>query len=259
MIKRIIYLMFAAGIMLSACKNNGNVAQTASGGEETETVTTASAETAQSVSLATDSLVKPKGILPYPEDGLSGDAIEHEVSGNWQKISIYAKQTGNDLSIMDVFTAIVEVYPAPQLLEAWYALDDNTAHTSKGRFVYDENSEFISGEWPDAGEFANNFALKAWKLMADGQWVIGLVYKRLWDGDDGIGVYQNLMFWTYDISDQILRPVDTEDRFLPDYTPERGYVVFHKENDNLDFEEGADPDLFWKWNGYWFESSASRE
>ncbi|MBQ1886533.1 MAG: hypothetical protein II157_04950, partial [Bacteroidales bacterium] len=68
MIKRIIYLMFAAGIMLSACKNNGNVAQTASGEEETETVTTASAETAQSVSLATDSLVKPKGILPYPEE-----------------------------------------------------------------------------------------------------------------------------------------------------------------------------------------------
>ena len=26
-----------------------------------------------------------------------------------------------------------------------------------------------------------------------------------------------------------------------------------------DFKDGADPDLYWKWNGYWFESSAPQE
>ncbi len=205
-------------------------------------------------------LVKPQGVLPNPSDGISGETLEHDVVKAWPILGILVKQSGNDLNILDIFTAVVEVYPAPQLLEAWYAIDETSLYTSDGSFVCDEKNHFISGQWPDNGEFGNNFALKAWPLMEDGKWIVGLVYNRLWDGEDGIGLYQNLMFWTYDSNDEhILRPVDTDERFLPSYTPQRGYVVFHPDNDNLDFKDGADPDLYWKWNGYWFESSAPQE
>ena len=246
--KKLLYLIAIAGcVAIVSCKNNGN--------KPTEVAK------ADTVNNPTDdnTVVKPKGVLPNPEDGLSGDALEHEVPNIWPKQSIYVKQNGSKLNIIDIFTAIVEVYPIPQILEAWYTIDESSLDKSKGSFVCDEKHNFISGEWPDP-EYGNNFALKAWEMMEDNQWMIGLVYNRLWDGDDGVGVYQNLMFWTYDANNEhILRPVDTTERFLPVYTPQRGIVVFRPDNDNLDFEDGADPSLFWKWNGYWFVSSAPQE
>ena len=133
-----------------------------------------------------------------------------------------------------------------------YASSDNLLVKPQG--VLPNPSDGISGETLE------HDVVKAWPLMEDGKWIVGLVYNRLWDGEDGIGLYQNLMFWTYDSNDEhILIPVDTDERFLPSYTPQRGYVVFHPDNDNLDFKDGADPDLYWKWNGYWFESSSPQE
>ena len=276
--KKLLCLIAFAGcaaMLFTFCKNNAP--KTEETDPDTEAAIAAAAEVENlggdpAPSNMTDSLdvmnlyatveniiVKPQGVLPYPSDGISGDALEHEVVKAWPKLSIFVKQSGNELDILDIFTAIVEVYPAPQLLEAWYAIDDNTAVSSKSKFVCQEKNHFISGEWPDP-EFSNNFYLKAWPLMEDGKWIVGLVYNRLWDGDDGIGLYQNLMFWTYDsAAEHILRPVDTEERFLPSYTPQRGYVVFYPDNDNIDFKDGADPDLYWKWNGYWFVSSAPQE
>lgn len=279
--KKILYLIAFAGcaaMLFSHCKNNTSdtnpgidpdteaaikAAEEAEANGLMEQAPLATSDTLDVMNLyaTADKInITPLGLLRNPEDGLSGDALEHEVVQAWPKLSISLRQSGSELNILDIFKAIVEVYPAPQLLEAWYAIDKGTMKTSRGSFVCDKENHFISGEWPDPEDFGNNFALKAWKMMEDNQWMIGLVYNRLWDGDDGIGLYQNLMFWTYDSKDEhILRPVDTDERFLPSYTPQRGCVVFYPNNDNIDFKDGAYPDLFWKWNGYWFESSAPQE
>ena len=276
--KKFLYLIAFAGcaaMLFTFCKNNApktegtdpdteaanKAAEEAesNGGDPAPVNMTDSLDVMNLYATVDNLIVKPLGLLRYPSDGISGDALEHEVVKAWPKLSILVKQSGNELNILDIFTAIVEVYPAPQLLEAWYAIDDNSPATSNCKYVCDEKNHFISGEWPDP-EFGNNFYLKAWEMMEENKWMIGLVYNRLWDGDDGIGLYQNLMFWTYDSAhEHILRPVDTNECFLPEYTPQRGYPVFRPTNDNIDFKDGADPDLFWKWNGHWFESSAPRE
>ena len=277
--KKILYLVAFAGcaaMLFSYCKNN--TPNTEGTEPDTEAAIKAAAEdeangimeqapvalsdTLDVMNLyatADNILVKPQGVLRNPSDGLSGDALEHEVVKAWPKLSILVHQGGSELNILDIFTAIVEVYPIPQLLEAWYKIDESSLDRTDGKIVYDEKNHFISGEWPDP-DFSNNFYLKAWEMMEENKWMIGLVYNRLWDGDDGIGLYQNVMFWTYDSKDEhILRPVDTKERFLPEYTPQRGYPVFYPANDNIDFKDGADPDLFWKWTGYWFESSAPQQ
>lgn len=263
--KKLLYLIAVAGCLsMISCKNGESKSE---GEANPDTAAaTATAATAQAVqnadTIKTDNgniLIKPKGVIPNLEDGIYGDALEHKLPTIWPKQSIYVNQKGTELNILDIFTAIVEVYPIRQVLEGWYAIDQTSGHNSLGTFEYDEEKNYISGKWEDP-DYGNNFALKAWEMMAENKWMIGFVYNYLYDGDDGVGVYQNLMFWTYDaINEHILHPVDTTECFLPVYTPQRGIVVFKKDNDNLDFEDGADPSLFWKWNGYWFESSAPME
>ncbi len=222
--------------------------------------------TASKIMVATHGMPAP-AFKPDMQGALSGDAIEHQMANGWPKISIFVENhsESDELDLEAVLSAVASVYPMPMLID-WYnaviqSRDMDFEYKSKGTFLYEQDNHIIMGEWPGE-DYKNNFSMKAWKIEAENIWAIGFVCRRLWDGDDGIGVYQNLMFWTFDSKkDRILRPIveeETPERFLPVYTNERGYVKFLRDNDNLDFEDGANPELFWKWNGSWFVSSVSQ-
>lgn len=274
--KKLLYLIAVAGcVAMVSCKNGGNkpaeevdpdTAAAIAAAEEAEAngamdlkgSTSDSLDVVNLYSTADKLTITPLGLIRPTKDFLSGDIVEHDVVNGWPKLSIAVplQKDSETPDMKAILKAIAEVYPMKMLLE-WANGTNHLGEPTKGVFKEDEKNHFISGVFPSP-EYEDNFALKAWEMPMEEQWAIGLVCHRLWDGDDGIGVYQNLMFWTYDPKgDKILKPVNTEEKYLPEYTPQRGYVVFYPDNDNIDFKDGADPSLFWKWNGYWFDSSAN--
>ena len=274
--KKLLYLIAFAGcaaMLLTFCKNNApktegtdpdteaaiKAAEEAEANGIMEQTPSASSDTLDVMNLyatADNLTITPPGLIRETKDALSGEAIEIDVTKAWRKLSIVVpgQKTSDVPDMKAILKAIAEVYPMRMLLDC---LNGNT----KATVVEDETNHFISyvEDFYENADYVYNFRLKAWQFFADETWAIGFAYHRLWDGDDGIGVYQNLMFWKYDPkTDKVLRPLpDTDEYYLPVYTPQRGLVVFHADNDNIDFDGGADPSLFWKWTGHWFDSSAN--
>ncbi|MBR5399228.1 MAG: hypothetical protein IK103_05485 [Bacteroidales bacterium] len=260
--KKILYLIAFAGcaaMLFSYCKNN--TPNTEGTNQDTESAIKAAAPDTLDVmnlyATADNLTITPPGLIRDAKDALSGEAIEIDVTKAWRKLSIVVpgQETSDVPDMKAILKAIAEVYPMPMLLAC---VNGNT----KGTIVEDEANHFISyvEDFYENADYKDNCRLKAWQFFEDETWAIGLAYHRLWDGDDGIGVYQNLMFWKYDPKgDKVLRPLNGDEYFLPEYTPQRGLVVFHANGDNIDFDGGADPDLFWKWTGHWFESSAPQQ
>lgn len=274
--KKILFLIAFAGcaaMLFSYCKNNTPkteavdpdteaaikaAAEDEANGimEQTPVATSDSLDVLNLYATADNLTITPPGLIRETKDAISGEAIEIDVTKAWRKLSIAVpgQETSDVPDMKAILKAIAEVYPMPMLLAC---VNGN----AKGTIVEDEANHFISyvEDFYENADYEDNFRLKAWQFFVDETWAIGLAYHRLWDGDDGIGVYQNLMFWKYDPKgDKILKPLNGDEYFLPEYTPQRGLVVFHANGDNIDFDGGADPDLYWKWTGHWFDSSAPR-
>ena len=258
--KKLLYLIAFAGcaaMLFSYCKNN--TPNTDGTNPDTEAAINAAAPDTldlEKLYATADSLtVTPLGQIH--KNPLDGDVMEHGVNNAWRKLSIAVpgQETSDVPDMKAILKAIAEVYPMPMILAC---LNGN----AKGKFVEDEANHFISyvEDFYENADYEDNFRIKAFQFFYPETWAIGLAYHRLWDGDDGIGVYQNLMFWNYDPKgDKILKPLNGDEYFLPEYTPQRGLVVFHANGENIDFDGGADSDLYWKWTGHWFESSAPQQ
>ena len=253
--KKLLYLIAFAGcaaMLFSYCKNNAPAA--VDNGQDNAVTASADTLDLEKLYATTDSLtVTPLGTIR--KNPIDGDVMEHGVNNAWRKLSIVVpgQETSDVPDMKAILKAIAEVYPMPMIIAC---LNGN----AKGKFVEDEANHFISyvEDFYENADYEDNFRLKAFQFFYPETWAIGLAYHRLWDGDDGIGVYQNLMFWNYDPKgDKTLKPLNTDEYFLPEYTAQRGLVVFHAEGENIDFDGGADPELYWKWNGHWFDSSAN--
>ncbi len=253
--KKIFYVLIAGCAFLAySCKSDNQKPVDPQGQGTPSVKTEGIADPVKLYEVQKDTMVAPSGEIASTDKFLSNDIVEHQMAQAWSKISIKVKDQpdAKEPDLKEVLRSIAEVYPTKMLLE-WVNGTDHLGNHTTGNFIEDDENHIITGKW-QGPDYDNNFSLKAWKMIDD-TWTIGYVGHYLWDGDDGVGVYQTLMFWTFDPEkEKILRPITDEAKPLPVYTPERGYVVFAQNNDNLDFSDSADPDRFWMWNGHWFES-----
>lgn len=188
---------------------------------------------------------------------MSMDDYEHKFPKEWRNHTIEVTgQKGKgeeEPDIKAILDAIVEVFPLPMLVQ-WGRNNAGTpaAGNKKAEIYWDQDNFFIGGCWKDPmGNFDDHFELKAWQVNI-GTWLVGLNYQPLWDGDDGVGVYGNQVFWWYaPKGDANLFPIEYDEDHPR--LPDDGDPHFDREENTISFPGSPDPasDLL-HFNGWWF-------
>ncbi len=195
---------------------------------------------------------------------LSNDYIENCLREDYVKAELKVggdpTGVGEPPVMTELFSVISEAYPMPLFLQwKYYGSDVKGVWDREVDIVVDEDNHFLSGKWYGE-DYDDHFELKAYE-MKGGLWTIGLNYDYLYDGNDGIGVYEMIMFWTYSPStDRVLRPIiEDDERPFPsrDKVPGRESALLDREQNIITFPgsaEGLDPEkLQWLWSGFWFD------
>lgn len=236
--KRFLLLVCFLVVGLAAMVSCGNK-------EKAATTETSAVESAEEQPVTTPSL----------PGTMSMDDYEHKFASDWRQyqIKVEGQKKSYEPDIKAIYDAVVEVFPLP-MLKQWAVAGSDTpgAWTRQAETLCDPDNYFLSGKWIDpSGNFDDHFELKAWQVNL-GTWLVGLNYQPLWDGDDGIGVYGNQIFWWYaPYGDATLSPIE-DDEDHP-RLPDAGDPHFDREESTISYPDAPDPSAaLLHFNGWWF-------